>query len=36
MDVGVYHGREFVASNGLIHEQMVAVLGLNEDAPRPT
>ena len=36
MDGGVYHGRQFVASNGLIHDQIVAVLTLGENAPRPT
>lgn len=28
IDAGVYHGREFIASNGLIHEQVINVLGL--------
>lgn len=35
MDAGVYMGRRFCASNGLIHDQLVTVLSLGEAAPRP-
>ena len=30
----LYEGREVVASNGLIHDQMLTVIGLGEAAPR--
>jgi myo-inositol-1(or 4)-monophosphatase len=32
---GVFQGREVVASNGLIHEQMLSVIVLGDAAPRP-
>ena len=31
---GLYEGREVVASNGMIHEQMLAIIALDEVAPR--
>jgi len=32
---GLYQGREIVATNGLIHERMLAVIVLGQAAPRP-
>ncbi len=32
---GLYQGREVVASNGLIHERMLTVIVLGQDAPLP-